>query len=223
MSSSKFYCSMKITKHQFLVSNPIKNSDKILILGTIHPHDVNSFKLPFFYGNRNSLWNIFREVFPEELAPDFTIDDIKKLLSKRNIALSDTILECHRLNDSALDKDLIPIQLNMDLIDQIKDSSINQIYCTSGFGKNNAFRLFYESILGLKINKEIKQAKSAILPYDLFGRTIRVSLLPSPSGAANIALSQSSGYRLSKYCHSSSKRPVYDYKVSLYREIFGSL
>lgn len=210
---------MKVTDHQFILSNPIKKSDKVLILGTIHPHDVGSFKLPFFYGNRNSIWNIFRDVFPEELPREFSVEDIKNLLSNRNIAISDTILQCERVSDSALDKDLRPIKLNMGLIEEVKKSIITKIYCTSGFGKNNAFRLFYEEILGLKLSKEIKQNKLATLPVELFGREIIVSLLPSPSGAANIALSNTIGYKASPFFNSQSSRPVYDYKVSLYLKL----
>lgn len=213
---------MKVTDHQFILSNPIKKSDKVLILGTIHPHDVGSFKLPFFYGNRNSIWNIFRDVFPKELPREYSVEDIKNLLSNRNIAISDTIIQCERVNDSALDKDLRPTKLNMGLIEELKNSTIKKIYCTSGFGKNNAFRLFYEGILGLKLSKEIKQNKSTTLPVDLFGREIIVSLLPSPSGAANIALSKTQGYLESTHFKSQSLRPVYDYKVSLYKEILNS-
>lgn len=213
---------MKVTDHKFIKSNPIKKTDKSLILGTIHPHDVSSFKLPFFYGNRNSIWNIFRDVFPKDLPDNYSVEDIKELLSKKNIGISDTILQCERMSNSALDKDLNPIQLNINLIEEIKSSAITTIYCTSGFGKNNAFRLFYEGILGLKLSKDIKQNKSIILPADLFGREIIVSLLPSPSGAANIALSKSIGYKASSFFNNQSARPVYDYKVSLYKKILRS-
>ncbi|WP_426791767.1 hypothetical protein [Sphingobacterium sp. WOUb80] len=210
---------MRITSHQFIKTNPIKKTDERLILGTIHPHDVSSFKLPFFYGNRNSIWNIFRDVFPEDLPEMYSVEDIQKLLSNKNIAVSDTILQCERLSNSALDKDLRPIRLNLDLIEDIKKSAISRIYCTSGFGKNNAFRLFYDGILGLKLTRDIKQEKSVVLPVGIFGREIIVSLLPSPSGAANISLSKSVGYKSSSFFNSQSTRPVYDYKVSLYTKL----
>lgn len=212
---------MKVTNHQFILSNPIKETDKSLILGTIHPHDVSSFKLPFFYGNRNSIWNIFRDVFPGELPREYSVEDIKNLLSNRNIAISDTILQCERVSDSALDKDLRPTRLNMGLIEEVRESTITKIYCTSGFGKNNAFRLFYEGILGMKLNKEIKQNKLATLPVELFGREVVISLLPSPSGAANISLSRSIGYKESPYFGSSSAKPVHDYRVNLFRFFFS--
>ncbi|MCS4224711.1 hypothetical protein [Sphingobacterium sp. BIGb0165] len=211
---------MKITSHQFIKSNPIIETDEKLILGTIHPHDVSSFKLPFFYGNRNSLWKIFRDIFPKDLPQDYSVDDIKRLLSKRKIGISDTVLQCERITNSALDRDFRFIQLNDGLVNEIKESKIIQIYCTSGFGKNNAFRLFYVDILGLNLTKEIRQNKSVILPKEIFGREVTMSILPSPSGAANIALSKSIGYKKSLYFNSLSTTPVYDYKVSLYTEIF---
>ena len=165
---------MRITSHQFIESNPKKKTYKSLILGTIHPHDVSSFKLPFFYGNRNSIWNIFRDVFPEHLPEMYSVKDIQKLLSKKNIAISDTILQCQRLGSSALDKDLRPTRFNINLIEDIKKSAITKIYCTSGFGKNNAFMLFYDGILGLKLTKYIKQEKSVALPVGILGREIIV-------------------------------------------------
>lgn len=204
----------KITNHQYVDAYPIKPTDEILILGTIHPHNVEEFKMPFFYGNRNSIWNSLRDAFPEEIPSAYTIEDIKAFLRMRNIAVSDTILSCERIDNSALDRKLIPIVLNTALVDQIKRSNINRIYCTSGFGKNNAFRLFYERILGLKLTKEIRTAKRVVLPADIFGREVIVTILPSPSGAANISLSKSVGYTGSTY-FGQLESPVYRYKVSL--------
>ncbi len=111
---------MRVTSHHFIESNLIKKTGKSLIFGTIHPHDVSSFKLPFFYGNHNSIWKIFRDVFPEYLPEMYSVKDIRKLLFKKNIALSDTILKCERLSNSALDKDLRPIRFNINLIEDIK-------------------------------------------------------------------------------------------------------
>lgn len=209
-----------ITTHQYLDVYPIKASDELLILGTIHPHFVADFKTAFFYGNRNSLWNLLHDAFPAELPANYSLRDIIQFLAKRRIAISDSILSCRRKKNSSLDIDLEVISLNMPLIQQIRTSAITRIYCTSGFGKNNSFKLFYEEILGLKITKEIREARQVELAPSIFGRSVTVYILPSPSGAANIALSQTAAYKQSPYYGSDSTRPVYDYKVSLYKEYF---
>ncbi len=209
------------TTHKYIEQHPIKPTDKRLILGTIHPHFVADFKMDFFYGNRNSIWNILRDAFPTEIPTDYKLDDVHKFLTTRKIAISDTILKCTRKSNSALDSDLIPDVLNMELITQIKASQIKQVLCTSGFGKNNAFRLFYEEILGRKLTKEIRVEKKVILPPEIFGREVTVFVLPSPSGAANISLSRTLGYKTSEF-YTQTDRPVYRYKVNLYRNYFNN-
>ncbi len=209
-----------ITEHLYVDQYPIHHTDEILILGTIHPHQDDFFMMPFFYGNKNSIWNLMRDAFPKELPASYTLDDVLLFLHRRNIALSDTILKCERLDEGASDDKLRPLELNMALIEQIRNSDIRQIYCTSGFGKNSAFRLFYEGMLGLKLSADIRQAKQVILPESIFGRPVRVNLLPSPSGAANIALARSAAFKNSRY-YGQPERPVYRYKVSLYQKLFA--
>jgi G:T/U-mismatch repair DNA glycosylase len=208
------------TIHNFINKYPIATDSKKLILGTIHPHDIDAFQLPFFYGNKLSLWKILNEAFPFELKKPLTVSGITAFLNSRKIAISDTILECTRKNNSALDKDLIPEKLNLELKSQLSNSDIIEIYFTSGFGKNNAFKLFYEDILGFKITKDIKSNKSVVIPKSLFGREILCRVLISPSGSANISLSISQEYLNSKHKYQNSKRPVQDFKVDCYKKVF---
>jgi hypothetical protein len=208
------------TIHNFVEKYPISLKSKKVILGTIHPHEVDTFKLPFFYGNKLSLWKILNQAFPNELISPITLQGILKFLDHREISISDTILECERISNSALDKDLIPIKLNIALKEQLRNSNITEIYFTSGFGKNNAFKLFYENILGLKITKEIKSKKEITLPKSLFGREIICRILISPSGSANISLSKSKNYIDNKHKYIGSHRPVQDYKIDSYKNIF---
>jgi len=56
-----------ITKHQYLDKYPISKKSEKLIVGTIHPHDHESFIIPFFYGNVTSIWTILSEAYPEDL------------------------------------------------------------------------------------------------------------------------------------------------------------
>lgn len=211
-----------ITRHQYLEKYPINSVSEKLIVGTIHPHSHEKFQLPFFYGNKNSLWRILNEAFPHELSETDNLDlaGILNFLSKYKISVSDTICECERITNSALDKDLMPTHLNHSIIEDIRQSKITKILFTSGFGKNNAFKLFYENILGLKVTPEIKANREIELDKNIFGRSIKLSVLYSPSGAANTGLVKSKTYLANKEKYVNSKKPVHDFKVDYYRQKF---
>ena len=208
------------TKHQYVTEYPIRKNSKKLILGTIHPHDHEYFKIPYFYGNKLSLWNILNEAFDFELGKEITLEAVLKFLQNRKISVSDTVLECTRKNMTALDKDLKVEILNLDLINQIKDSEINEIFFTSGFGKNNAFKLFYVDILGQKITKKIKEEKGIVLDRTYFGRPVKLTVLMSPSGSANGSISKSKAYLAVKEKYLSFQKPVKQFRIDFYKEKF---
>ncbi len=211
------------TKHQYLDKYPISPDSEILIVGTIHPHNHHDFVIPFFYGNKLSLWTILSDAFPDDLKKPISLEGVLSFLKRRKISVSDTIRECQRKNPTALDKDLIPVQLNEQLIDQIRNSNINLILLTSGFQKNNAFRLFYADILGQRITPEIRKTKEVTLHQSIFGREVRLNILYSPSGSSNVPLSTSNIYLENKDRFKDSPHPVYDFKVEYYRERFSSI
>lgn len=210
------------TKHQYLDTYPISKDSEKLIVGTIHPHDHLSFKVQFFYGNVMSIWTILSDAFPEQLHKPLTLSGILRFLDSHKIAVSDAIRSCQRLNTTANDSDLIVTELNHQMIESIRDSKITEILFTSGFGKNSAFKLFYVDILKKKITAEIRKNKETILDGNTFGRPIKLTILYSPSGAANIGLSKSRIYLDSASKYQESKTPVYDFKVDYYREKFGT-
>ncbi|MCL7987267.1 hypothetical protein M8998_04850 [Sphingobacterium sp. lm-10] len=209
-----------ITYHQYLDRYPVTKDSKTLILGTIHPHRTEEFMIPFFYGNRNSLWNLLSDAFPENLPKPISLQNIVRFLQEKHIAMSDTIISCRRTNRTAFDRDLIPMELNHELVQQIRDAQIDRILCTSSFGKNNAFKLFYENILGLKITTQIKIDREVILPAELFGRPILLKALLSPSGAANISLSKNPIYLAHREKYAGHPTPIYAFKVDYYRAEF---
>ncbi|WP_282015245.1 hypothetical protein [Marinifilum flexuosum] len=211
-----------ITKHQYLKKHPINKDSKKLIVGTIHPHHHENFIIPFFYGNKLSLWNILNEVFDNSIGTPISVEGILNTLSANKISISDTIVECKRTSNSSLDKDLIPLKLNHHLVDQIKESQIEEILFTSGFAKNNAFRLFYKDILGLRITKDIKENRGIVLDASIFGRPIKLTVLYSPSGTANTGIVRSKLYLAVKNNYNNSTTPVQDFKVAHYREHFLS-
>jgi hypothetical protein len=208
------------TTHQYLDKYPISADSEKLIVGTIHPHDHDNFTIPFFYGNVTSIWTLLSEAFPNDLQRPLTLDGILKFLKSKKISVSDTIRKCDRKNPTALDKDLIPLELNKQIKDDIRKSKVSEILFTSGFEKNNAFKLFYVDILGLKITPEIRSNRQVMLDKELFGRPIKLTVLYSPSGSSNVPLSTSKIYLDNKHKYAKSSRPVYDFKVDYYRDNF---
>ncbi|GET28597.1 hypothetical protein [Prolixibacter sp. SD074] len=211
----------RITRHLYLDKYPVSPKAEKLIVGTIHPHDASQFKLPFFYGNRLSLWKILQQAFPEDFQPELTLDSILYFLRKHRIAVSDTIRECIRTNGSASDEDLIPTRLNRKLLEQIRQSHIREIFFTSGFQKNNAFKLFYVDILRRKITPEIRRNRELVLEPEIVGRPVKLTILYSPSGAANRAWAQTKIWKDNQHKYADAPTPLQDFKVDYYREKFS--
>jgi G:T/U-mismatch repair DNA glycosylase len=210
----------KWTIHQYINQHPIAPESRKLILGTIHAHDRSRFKTDFFYGNRGSLWTLLHKAFPLELTEPESKKSIQAFLKARGIAMSDVIAQCRRRKDTALDADLIDIQLHEDLVPQIHRSAITDIYFTSGLSKNGAFRLFYTGLLKQRVSAEIHGKKEFELDKRFFGRPIRVHILHSPSGAANISLSKHADYLASEHKKIGGRAPVQAFKIDYYRRMF---
>lgn len=209
------------TTHQYLKKYPISPESEKLIVGTIHPHDHEKFEIPFFYGNMSTIWKILNVAFPNELGEPLSLEGITKFLKKRKISVSDTVQECQRQASTANDSDLTGIKLNHEILEQIRNSKINEILFTSGFGKNNAFRLFYVDILKQTVTGEIRQNREVVLDSEHFGRPVKLTVLYSPSGAANRGLSKSKVYLENKHKYKDSKKPVQAFKIDYYREKFS--
>lgn len=209
-----------ITTHQYIDKYPISEGSTKLILGTIHPHDHEKFQIPFFYGNKMTFWNIMKEAYPEKLKTPLNVNQIVQFLQENNISVSDTIKTCKRTKKSALDKHLIPIEFNKKLIEQIEKSNIKEIYFTSGFNKNNAFKTFYENILGLKIDANIKKERELVLEKGIFNRNIKLIILYSPSGSANLGISNSLIYLKNKHKYQNFEKPIKQFRIDLYRQQF---
>lgn len=204
-----------ITTHAYIDKYPIKPTDKYLILGTIHPHNVECFEIDFFYGNKNSLWNIIGKACNVSLKER---DEIVTFLENKHIAVSDMIRSCERKNSCITqDKDLSEIKIHTGMIAEIKNSNINTILFTSGFGQNNAAKLFSENYYH---NLEKDFAKKRTCVIKVFGKDITCILLPSPSGQANIGLSKSEDYLKDKEKYIQNKTPIQAFKIDLYQKYF---
>lgn len=205
------------TEHKYLKKYHSKKSDTALILGTIHPHNTDNFKIDFFYGNRNSIWSSLGFAFPQL---DFkTQDSIVNNLSASNIWISDMILSCERSNEKITqDKLLQNLELNTEQIENgIKASQIKKIFFTSGFNKNNAARLFCDAF---SLKTKLDSNREFDIPENIFGRKIKGIVLFSPSGQANIGISKNKRFIELKDKYEQYDKPVSLFKIDSYRIAF---
>jgi len=205
------------TKHKYIDDIKVRNDDTSLILGTIHPHRTNDFLIDFFYGNKNSLWNILSKAFVNlDLSSK---EKILEFLKLNNIWVSDMIIECERENENVTqDKELTNIVLNTNQITQsLINSKIKIIFFTSGFNKNNAAKLFCDYY---KIKPELNDKREFIIPKEKFGKVIKGVVLFSPSGQANIGISKNKEYLKQKEKYCQFKNPISKFKIDFYYRAF---
>ncbi|MBU0632345.1 hypothetical protein KKA17_06855 [bacterium] len=201
------------TKHKYIDNNPIKDTDKYLILGTIHPHRTEDFKIDFFYGNAGSLWKILSDACTIEL---HSKEQILEFLNTHKIAVSDMILECERCNETITkDSELCPSKFNEELKEQILKSNISTIFFTSSFNKNNAAKLFFSTF---NLTTQIPKTWQENYEFDieLEKKTIRCIILLSPSGAANIGIANSKAYKKTK--ENNQSLTVTQYRIDFYKD-----
>ena len=208
---------MVTTNHKYIHDYPVKEEDTALILGTIHPHDRDAFKIDFFYGNKNSIWKILAAAFPK--LDIGSKESIIKALSNSNIWISDMILSCERENPKVTqDKLLENIKLNdLQIKEGISNSNISEIFFTSGFGKNNAAKLFCDKF---SIKAELNNRREFYIAESKFGRKIKGIVLFSPSGQANIGITQNNLFIESKEQYAGYTNPVNQFKIDFYRVAF---
>ncbi|RAJ08490.1 hypothetical protein LX64_01142 [Chitinophaga skermanii] len=214
-----------ITEHQYIHQYPVAPSSEKLVLGTIHPHDHQHFPLPFFYGKSMSIWRLIAAAFPGELPAYNNLQAIIAFLEKRKIAMSDVLLQCERIpvngKVTALDEDLVPLQFNTGLISTIQNSQINEVLFTSGFGKNNACKIFMENILQVKIPASMRENRCWVADPAIFGRPVKLTVLYSPSGVANRSITKTKAFLQHQERFNSEKSPVQAFKIAYYREKLG--
>lgn len=207
----------EVINHRFIEQYPVASDSQKLVLGSIHPMEPVPGEV-FFFGNDNNLWKNLNEAFPDELNEPLGQADIIRFLERRKIAISDIIVQCIR-DHSSQDKDLVPTVLNTDLIPQIRESEITEILFTGGFSTNSPFRIFYETLLGQKLTYSVRTNRGIILNKSFFGREVKLSVLYSASGNANVGIARSKQFQavrdtLGNYL------PVRQFRIKYYQEKF---
>jgi len=209
----------EVTNHRFISQYPISANSEKLVVGSIHPNEAVPGELLFF-GNDNSLWKNLNEAFPDELNEPIDQADIIQFLEKRKIAISDTVVQCVRLSASAQDKDMVPTVLNVELLPQIRNSNITEILFTGGFGINSPFRIFYETLLGQKFTYSVRTNRGITLEKSFFGREVKLSVLYSASGNANVGIARSKQFQAVRDTLGDSL-PIRQFRIKYYQEKFA--
>ena len=116
---------------------------KILILGSFP--SVKTREYGFFYGHpQNRFWRVMKVLFKEELSDD--IDERKDFLSRKKIALYDSIYQCDIVGSSdASIKNVVP----SDLKDIIKEADIKEVFL-NGATSYKYYKKYHEKDLGLE-------------------------------------------------------------------------
>ena len=199
-------------------------SQKHLIIGTFHAPLTYPPIINFYYGSTCSIWQILHDSFPAIDLDPFSVKSVETFLNRNSISVTDTIRKCTRRKpDSALDEDLIPTLYNTELKEQILHSKIKNLYFTSGFGKNGAFKNFYINVLlekwmegRFRINKQFD--------VKINDRLYTCHILLSPSGAANKSIGRIQEYKATKHLYDSlAFPPTYAFRISKYQQIFKFL
>ncbi|MBK9413055.1 MAG: hypothetical protein IPN61_06440 [Bacteroidetes bacterium] len=135
----------------------------------------------WFYGSRaNKTENLIQSIFPEGQG------SLETILTQNNFLVSDVVNSCQRLNYSALDKDLIKIELNLGVLDLLQLKNMKHIYFTSLKG-GLPFSLF-QKILSEEYTESVITytaiGNSGNLLLNIDSREYYLSFLDSPSPTA---------------------------------------
>jgi G:T/U-mismatch repair DNA glycosylase len=174
-----------------------------LIIGTFPP-SRERWDYPFFFPNKqNRLWNTLARVSRLEadyLLPDFA-DPAAEVAARQDIlrsldaAMVNIIQQCERKNGSALDNDLRVLALEHIADDILRQhAGIERIFLTSMSGPNSCLSLLKRHLRDHRIQirpfpkpgrtRAEKIEDPIVFSFDIYGRTISVYSLYSPSPTA---------------------------------------
>ncbi|MCH4156000.1 MAG: uracil-DNA glycosylase family protein [Muribaculaceae bacterium] len=116
----------------------IPQNAKILMLGTFPPKPVR-WAMEFYYPNRiNDMWRIMglifygdKNTFWNEEKKTFRLDEIKRFLTEKGIAMFDTATRIRRLKDNASDK-FLEIVEETDIMKMLAENPTIEAIVTTG-------------------------------------------------------------------------------------------
>ena len=206
----------KIINHQFIEKYPVIETDKQLIIGTMHPPKVDNFRHKYFYGNVGSLWEMLHEIYPE--CDHTKLKKIQEFLRINHIGISDMIYSCDNCytgSDSTIKNEI----LNPYLKDLINNSNVTRIYFTSSGNQKSALSFFCE-YFDLTITETERKSEKFIKEIQLKGevRKIELVLLLSPSRQANRSIGRREDYK--KLKQKDSTLTTKKFRVIQYKQLF---
>jgi len=146
------------------------------------------------------LWKNLQEAFPGELREPLKPSAIIRFMKRRKIALAD-------------------LSSPGNLLEAIRESNITEILFTGSFNAGSLFCLFYESVLGQQVTRNIRQQRGTILDASFLGRPVWLTVLYSASGNANVGIARSQQFQEIRH-QLDEDRPVHDFRIRSYREKF---
>lgn len=174
----------------------IPENAKVLIMGTFPP-GPHRWSMEFYYPNRtNDFWKVMGIIFyndPEALydkeTASFKLDEIKKLLNDKGIALHDTGHAVRRLQGNASDKflDIVePVDLGA-LLDKMPD--LRAVATTGEKAAGVIAELTHTP--APKMGAHVSMADSTDNPFD---RQFEIWRMPSTSRAYPLAPAKKAAY-----------------------------
>jgi G:T/U-mismatch repair DNA glycosylase len=173
-------------------------SQKYLIIGTFNQPNEGKNDIKYFYGSsRNKFWEILFNVYKNK--EEKTLDNILKLQKSKKIIFSDTIDVCVKVDEdkSFIDSNILPLKLNSELKQFVRDNKNIKIVFTSKNARNYFLLIMGEDILKLKNE---------------------MHLLPSPSNMVNRNL-RNSFYN--DFIKMSKNESHLEYKIKYYNSVFN--
>ncbi len=189
----------------FIGENDIPKDSIALILAWMYTSktDGHKFMCNFYYGNKYTFWHVLKTAFPDldiytyeevmsryknDLAfRDESADKIRKMLTEHRVGISATLLVYEDPADELIfEQD--DTKLNMNLIDQIKNSNVETIYFTDLRARSNLGHIYRIFTKGQRLPESGAMDSVAdtftISADSYFGREIQGIILPSPSSNA---------------------------------------
>lgn len=172
---------------------------KLLMLGTFPP-DPKRWCMPWYYPNyTNDMWRIFGYIFfgdklhfVDEEAKTYRLEELKKFLAERGVALFDTCTKIIRTKGTAADKDLKVVEATD--LDQLLNAlpHCQAVVCAGQL----ATQLFTEHF-----SIDAKDMKMGEYRTFRFGqRELRLYRMPSSSRAYPMKLEKKATYYKRMFC-----------------------
>lgn len=180
-----------IERHPFEPFMP--EGARMLMLGTFPP-DPKRWCMPWYYPNfANDMWRIFGIVFfndklhfVDEVRKTYRLDELKRFLTQKGVAIFDTALRIRRGRGTASDRDLEIIE-QADLDAMLRRLPNCKAVLTAGLLATSVFAGHF----GIDV-KHMKMGSSVVFEFE--GRPLRLYRMPSSSRAYPMAVERKAEY-----------------------------